>query len=84
MSKRSKQLKLVIKDGRITAIYNDALTALREMGVAETKRASHVEPDGNTWYADLSPVGGPLLTGFKTRKEALEAEVAYLREYVVV
>jgi len=83
MSKHSKQLKLVINGGRIKAIYDDALVALMKEASAETKRASHVEPDGNTWYADLTPVGGPLLTGFKTRKAALEAEVQYLKRYVV-
>ena len=83
MSRRMKELKLVIDGGQIKAIYDDALATLREMGDAETRRASHVEPDGNRWYADLSPVGGPILTGFRTRKAALEAEVKYLRKFVV-
>lgn len=85
MNNRNKRLKLVIKGGDILAIYDDSLVAM--FGEAEkvtTRRASHVEPDGDGWSADLSPVGGPLLNGFKTRKEALDAEVRYLDEKVIV
>jgi hypothetical protein len=89
MNKRAKQLKLVINAGRITAIYDDALTALFPVGDVTVKRASRVEPDHSSidgspcWSADLTPVGGPMLTDFKTRQQALDAEVRYLRKYVV-
>jgi hypothetical protein len=81
---KHKELKLVIKDGIITAIYDDALTRLFPDADVSIKRASHVEPDGRTWSADLRPVSGPMLTGFTTRQAALDAEVAYLKERVVV
>ena len=83
MSKSNKQLKLVVKNGVITAIYDDALIPLFDGAEVNTMRASHVEPRGAGWEADLSPVGGPLLTGFKTRSEALGAEVSYLNEHVI-
>jgi len=87
MRRLSKQLKLVIRGGQIKAVYDDALTALMEKGEIKIRRASHVEPDflGTEckWIADMRPVDGPILTGFKTRREALDAEVRYLREYVV-
>jgi len=84
MSKPSKTLKLVIKAGRIKAIYDDALTALFSQADVETRRASHVEPEHGGWYADLSPVSGPTLRGFTTRRTALDAEVKFLRKHVIV
>jgi hypothetical protein len=83
MSKSTRQLKLVIKAGTITAIYDDALTALFDGADVDIRRATRVEPDGKNWIADLSPVGGPVLRGFTTRKAALAAEVRYLDRYVV-
>ena len=82
MSKPNKQLKLVVKNGAITSVYDDALVPLiQHARRSETKRASHVEPRGLVWDADLSPIGGPLFAGFKTRQEALDAEVYYLNNY---
>lgn len=84
MSKQSKLLKLVVKGGDILAIYDDALVAMfGEAAKVETRRASNVEPDGQGWSADLSPVGGPILRDFKTRKDALDAEVRWLDQHVV-
>lgn len=85
MSKPSKRLKLVVKHGEITAIYDDALVALMQDAKVRTKRASHVEPheDGCGWFADLTPVGGPIMRRFSTRKAALDAEVAYLNDHVL-
>jgi hypothetical protein len=91
MSKPNKQLKLVVKDGVIQSIYDDALVALLDQAESfAVDRASHVEPhtaiwgDGvSYWQADLRPVGGPILTGFTTRKEALDAEVQYINRHVV-
>ena len=86
MSKPNKQLKLVINAGRITAIYDDALTAIMDGGDITIKRASHVEPwfgHKCEWMADMRPVNGPILSGFKTRQEALDAERLYLDKYVV-
>lgn len=71
-------------DGRMRFIYTDALAPLLSEGDFTVTRASHVEPttvNGHVeWTADMSPVGGPVLTGFQTRQAALDAEVLWLRE----
>ena len=68
-------------NGTIKAIYNEAIL-LEALGQASIRRASHVEPDGSGgWTADLTPVGGPVLTGFTRRSEALAAEVDWLERY---
>jgi hypothetical protein len=90
MNAKVKRLKLVIKAGTIKAIYDDCLTSLFPLGDVTVKRASRVEPDHSSmdgspcWCADLSPVGGPMLTDFPTRTAALQAEVQYLDRKVVV
>ena len=54
---------------------------LSENGKLHITRASHVEPDRNGfWWADMGPVGGPVLGPFKNRTEALQAETAQLSE----
>lgn len=65
--------------GEIKAIYTDELLPLFRAGKCSITRASSVEPtiDGR-WEADLSPVNGPVLGPYDTRKEALESEVNYL------
>ena len=88
MNKQGKQLKLVVKNGgEINVIYDDALIGLMDGAEIEIKRASHVEPDwfGHEckWIADMRPVNGPILTGFTTRKEALDAEVQYINRHVI-
>ena len=68
-------------NGTIKAIYSEAIP-LEAMGHASIQRASHVEPDGSGgWFADLTPVGGPVLTGFTRRSEALAAEVDWLERH---
>jgi len=65
-------------DGNARAIYTESID-LATIGTVDVRRASHVEPDGTGgWYADLSPVGGPVLSGFHQRSEALAAEVDWL------
>jgi hypothetical protein len=84
MSKLSKQIKLVVKSGVITSIYDDALVSLfADAATVNTSRASNVEPDGAGWMADLAPVGGPILKGFTTRQDALDAEVQYLNRHII-
>lgn len=85
MRSKIKKLKLVIDHGGlIRAIYDDALTALMAEADVEIKRASHVEPDScGGWYADMSPVGGPVMHGFNTRGAALQAEVRFLEKHVI-
>jgi hypothetical protein len=69
---------IIAPGGEIHCIYNETID-LAALGNPVIARASHVEPDQHgCWLADLSPVGGPLLTGFKHRSEALKAEHAWL------
>lgn len=70
---------IVKPGGRIELIYTDDLNFLLSEGQARIERASHVEPDARgQWYADLSPVQGPVLGPFTLRQQALDAEVAWL------
>jgi hypothetical protein len=75
---------VVSPTGTIRLIYEDDLRGLLHVGSGQVMRASHVEPtlDGR-WTADLSPVHGPLLGPFDTRKEALDAEIDYLNIHVL-
>jgi hypothetical protein len=70
---------LIDENGDVQFIYNDDLAALCALGNARTARASHVEPYGPEWRADLSPIGGPVLGPFRTRARALDAEVRWIR-----
>lgn len=64
----------------VSFIWNDEAAALTDLGQASIRRVSHVEPtrDGQ-WTADLSPVDGPLLGPYRLRRQALDAEVEWLR-----
>ena len=74
-----KVLQIVIQGGKIRFVHDDDLVrAMAGLGCATTARASHVEPSGQDWKADLSPVGGPVLGPFARRDEALAAEVEWL------
>jgi hypothetical protein len=67
-------------NGTLQAIYDEAVD-LQQIGGVNIKRASHVEPATDRpgqWTADLQPVGGPVLGPFATRREALDAEIAWL------
>jgi hypothetical protein len=68
-------------DGTLTAIWDDELAGLLSEGQPTISRVSHVEPtqDGQ-WTADLSPVNGPVLGPYPLRREALDAELVWLRE----
>lgn len=73
----------VTPDGTLSFIYTDDVDrfALQEElgGELSIRRGSHVEPtDDGRWQADMSPVGGPVLSPFETRAAALAAEVAWL------
>ena len=66
--------------GDVRCVYSEELD-LRELGKLQITRASHVEPDRDGfWWADMGPVGGPVLGPFKNRTEALQAETAQLSE----
>ena len=47
-------------------------------GEASIRRASHVEPEGTAWVADMSPVNGPKLGPYTRRADALDAERRWL------
>ena len=75
----SSEMELVVDaGGDIRCIYGEELD-LREIGKLQITRASHVEPDRDGfWWADMGPVGGPVLGPFRNRTEALQAEREWL------
>ena len=79
----TSEMELVVgADGVARCIYDEALD-LREIGKLQITRASHVEPDAEgDWWADMVPVGGPVLGPFTSRTEALGAERAWLAEHL--
>jgi hypothetical protein len=65
--------------GTAQSIYNEIFD-FACMGEVQIRRASHCEPDDQgRWFADLSPVRGPMLGPFTKRSMALEAELSWLR-----
>ena len=72
---------IIDSSGKASCIYGETIK-LAELGPLSIQRASHVEPDAQgRWFADLSPVQGPMLGPFAQRSEALAAEVTWLREH---
>ena len=71
-------MQIRVKGDQIRLIYNDDLQDLMAQGKTITQRASHVEPSGDGWIADMSPVAGPILGPFPKHSEALTAEVNWL------
>jgi hypothetical protein len=68
-------------DGSVRCLYAEAID-LATLGALTIRRASHVEPDAEgLWWADLSPVGGPVLGPFPARTAALQAERAWLEAH---
>ena len=78
-----RDFQIRVSGDTIRFIYDDELSSFAELGQAETKRASHVEPVGSDWFVDLSPSKGPKLGPFKLKQEALDAEVAWLKEHKI-
>lgn len=77
--------KILCANKEIVSVYSDALVSLDDLpGHSTITRASHVEPaqDGS-WVADLRPSGGPVLSGFKLRSEALQAELDWLDANII-
>ena len=74
-----KEITIKFDDvGNADTIYTEAID-LASIGKQHIKRASHVEPnEDGMWTADMSPSDGPILGPFKTRSEALDAEVVWL------
>ena len=64
----------------VEAIYDDeSVELLKDLGNVSIRRASHVEPEEDGWFADMSPVGGPKLGPFPTRARAIQCEVGWLQ-----
>ena len=71
---------IVEPNGMVRFIYDDDLAdVMQDVGSLSIARASHVEPGAGGWFADMSPVGGPKLGPFNTRRVALESEVNWLK-----
>jgi hypothetical protein len=74
----------ISREGIISFLYDDRLRGLMKNGDAKITRASHVEATAdNQWNADMAPSGGGVLGPFKTRQEALDAEVEWLNDNVL-
>jgi hypothetical protein len=71
----------VLADGSVKGILSDdaSMSMLRAVGYVRVSRASHVEvgADG-MWWADCSPVGGPVFGPFDNRAQALACESLWL------
>lgn len=79
MSNRKRILMSIEDDGTAVAIYSDDIRPLLKKGEAEIIRASHVEPEGDKWRVDLTPIGGPVLDRlYELRQDALDAEVEWI------
>jgi hypothetical protein len=64
--------------GEVRCLYGEAID-LASLGTLAIRRGSHVEPDEQgQWWSDMSPVNGPKLGPFRSRSQALAAEVAWL------
>jgi hypothetical protein len=72
-------MELVIDlGGGVRTVYSEAID-LSALGRLWIRRASFVEPEEDgRWWADLAPVGGPVLGPFDRRSDALDAERAWL------
>ncbi|QOV89781.1 hypothetical protein [Humisphaera borealis] len=69
---------LILPEGTAKCVYAEAID-LNRLGDIAVTRASHVEPDAQGhWWADLSPVAGPVLGPFTRRSDALAAETGWL------
>ncbi len=73
-------VQIVIEpSGAVRCIYSEVIN-LAVLGSPAISRASHVEPDPHgRWWADLSPVNGPVLGPFDCRSQALAAEQEWLQ-----
>lgn len=86
-----QEQKLLIKDGKVTSLYKDGNShqLLEKLGGnAIIRRASFVEaPEKEMkdieFTVDLSPSGGPVINGFKSYKEAVNAEIKWLNENIL-
>jgi hypothetical protein len=83
--------QILIKGGTLKALYKDGQShqLLSKLGGnAKITRASHVEAPPNSlqeieFHVDLSPSGGPTLTGYKSYDEAVKAEIEWLNRNIL-
>jgi hypothetical protein len=75
-------MRIVINSrGVVRCVYGESID-LSVIGSMSIERASHVEPDDQSrWWADLVPVGGPILGPFPRRSEALASEQQWLETH---
>ena len=72
-------LKFRFTGDQFEAVYDDEIAdVLPRLGTYAVRRASHVEPCGNGWTADMKPMGGPVLGPYHLRSQALAAEREWL------
>lgn len=79
----TERFSLVIRPTTVVeAVYADSgASILKAIGAVSIARASHVEPNpAGKWEADMGPSGGPVLGPFNLRQEAIDAELAWLKE----
>lgn len=73
-------------DGSVTAIVGslkeETPIDLESIGRCTTKRQGVLIEANGDWYADMFLISGPILGPFKTRDEAITAEIEYLRERI--
>ena len=75
---------LIDPRGLIRCVYAESID-LALLGDLSIRRASHVEPDERgQWWADLSPVAGPVLGPFDRRGAALAAEEHWLDSHWLI
>ena len=69
---------IIDPQGAVRCVYAESID-LSRLGKLSIRRASHVEPDERgQWWADLSPVDGPVLGPFDHRGAALVEEQQWL------
>lgn len=69
---------VIRSNGTAEWVHADELNFLKAASPTSTRRVSDVEPEGDSWTADMNRVGGPLLGPFPTREKALCAERLWL------
>jgi hypothetical protein len=73
-----KHTIIIRPNGTAEWVHADELNFLKAASPTSTRRVSDVEPEGDSWTADMHRIGGPLLGPFLTREEALRAERLWL------
>ena len=80
LNRRLPVILTIAPQGAVRAIYTEWLD-LAALGKPEIRRASHVEPGDDGWYAEIE--GGPVFGPFPKRSQAIRAEVAWIDKHVM-